>query len=663
MQLKILQEMYKKCIFHIVFVVLGAFNILSAQFEPNVLMKIGDTPVTLDEFKYIYEKNNGAEADYSRKSLNDYKELYIKFKLKVNEARAQKLDTIKSLIEELNGYKSQLTNSYLMDKEVLERLVNEVYERSATDVKVAHIFFQIQGSFNKEMVAAVEAKAADIYARLLAGADFEELAKEFSDDKLSSEDGGELGYFSAMMPSGFYNFETAMYNTQVGGITQPVRSKMGLHILKVLDKRPARGEIEVAHILVKKENNPKAKDTIDFVYNLLKQGQNFKEVAMSYSQDEKTARQGGKLPIFGINTYEKSFEDAAFSLENPGDFSQPIETSVGYHIISLIRKVDRDDFNTFRKKIEPKIKRDERYDIARKSLIEKIKKEGNFKENTALFDTWANSLTEDFLSYKWSAQYMDIYPQTLISFGDNFNYSLGDFAGYCRKNTKTRLRYEQSTKKPAEVARILLDEWADQKAIEYEQFNLENKYTDFKNLMREYEEGILLFEVTKINVWDKANTDTVGLYEFYEANKDKYVWEEKGILSTYYVNSDDAKLIAKIQKYAKKNPPDKVLKKFNKSEELISVLEEELERSNKKFVGMEWVSGYMTLPATDHNNKKTAFKKIERIIPSKRKTLKEARGYVVSDYQDKLERQWVQELRSKYLVRVNYELFEQIIKK
>ena len=651
-----------KSFFHIVFLSIGLHTAITAQFDPNVLMTVGDTPVTLEEFKYIYEKNNGAEADYSRKSLQDYKELYIKFKLKVNEARAQKLDTIKSLKEELNGYKSQLTNSYLMDKEVLERLVNEVYERSATDVNVAHIYFQLSAAFDQETTKNIEKKAADVHARLLTGADFEELAREYSDDRASAENGGELGYFTAMMPSGFYNFETAMYNTPVGSITGPVRTRMGLHILKVLDKRPARGEIEVAHIMIRKDND-NAVALINMVHSLLQEGQSFKELVRSYSQDENTSSNGGLLPVFGINVYEKTFEDAAFALQAPGEFSKPIETSAGYHIISLIRKINTDDYNTFRKKTEPKIKRDERYTLASKSLIEKIKKDGKFKENSDLFNKWTSGLNEEFLSYKWSAEYTDLYPQTLISFDNNFKYTLGDFAAFCRKNTKTRLKYEQSSSKPADVARVLLDEFSDQKAIEFEQHNLENKYTDFKNLMREYEEGILLFEVTKILVWDKANTDTIGLFEFYEINKDKYLWEEKAVLSTYFVNTDDSKVIAEVQKFAKKNPAEKVLKKFNKKSELITYTEEELERSHKSFAGMDWTAGYITLPAVDHKNKKTAFKKIEKIIPSKRKTLKEARGYVVADYQDKLEKQWVQNLRSKYLVRVNNELFEQIIKK
>ncbi len=630
----------------------------------EVLMTVNNRPVTVDEFRYIYEKNNGKDANYTKKSLDEYLDLYSKFKLKVARAKELQLDTIKSLQEELAGYKRQLANSYLTDKEILDHLLKELQERQTQDVRFKHILASVPEKAADSLNNAGLVKINKIKTEIDKGKSFEIAAKEYSDDKNSGANGGDLGFWTAMMPEGFYDLENSMYTLPIGKVSNPIKTRLGYHLIKVEEKRNAKGIISVAHIMIKKDDK-EAKMKIDEAYDRLMKGEDFALVCGNYSDDKQTNKSGGFLPVFGINTYENAFEEAAFNLAKDGDISKPILTKSGWHIIKRVKKIDYVmDYANFKKMNEGKIKRDERFLMAKKKLVDDIKKSSRYKENREVFNKYVSSLSDEFLTFKWTPESSAIeMKEPLISFGGDAPYSIADFASFCKKNTKTRLKYDKNPGVLKEVTESLLLEFSEEKAIDYEQKLLEIKYPDFKALMREYEEGILLFEATKRAVWDRANQDSVGLADFYQKNSNNYKTEEKGNLLVYTVATNDVKLAEKVLKYSMKNDVEKVLKKFNNKDKIVNYVEETLERSNPRFNDLKWeISSPSPLKKNEENGAFT-FSTITKIFPVRNKVLKEARGYVVADYQEYLEKEWIKELSNKYKIDVKSDVLNKLIKK
>lgn len=647
----------------VVLLVAGSISEAVAQQDP-VLFTVENEPVRLSEFQYIYGKNNGKDADYSRESVEEYLDLYIKFKLKVHKAREMKLDTIIALQKELEGYRKQLANSYLTDKEVLETLMKEVYERQKTDVEVKHILISISENAPESVVAANEKKATEIYNRIMRGESFEKLANTLSNDRNSSNKGGNIGFLTAMLPDGFYAVENAVYNMHPGEVSKPVRSKMGYHILKVESKRTARGEIEVAHILLRSQRKGKpvenVKERMDSIYNALVAGADFAKLAKQYSDDKVSQSKGGNIGKFGINRYEKGFEDAAFSLQNDGDFTQPIESSIGWHIIKRISKTEQEPYEKEKRKLQAKVMKDQRFEIAKQSMIDRIKSDANFKENPGALTNFIGMLDENFYSYQW--QVPNLMDELLFQFGTDGRYSVSNFATYCKNNNRVRLRLDKKAPLDKSV-RDMYDSYVNEQALSYEEQHLENKYPEFKSLMREYEEGILLFEATKINVWDKASSDTLGLNEFYSTRKNNYEWKERATVHEFKVKTLDDDVLKKVMKYAKRKSPEEVMNKYNIADStFVSYTEHIYERGSRELSGYKFKK--KSLSSVEKNERKgtSTFKKISAIQPSTLKTMSEARGYIVADYQDYLEKKWVSKLRNKYEVVVNKDELEQIIK-
>ena len=418
---------------------------ISGQDDP-VLFSVADENVRVSEFRYIYEKNNAENADYSKESLEEYLELYKKFKLKVKRAKDLGLDTVKTLQQELAGYRKQLAKSYLKDKEIADKLVNEVAERMQSDLAVSHIFVSAGQKSSTQTQMAAEEKINNIYDKLKQtnGKGFEDMAKTLSEDNVSATRKGALGYYTSPLPDGFYNFENAMYETPIGEFSEPVRSRMGFHIIKVTDKREARGEMEVAHILIRTKSRTKQTATIlaDSVYTLLNEGRNFENMAAKFSDDTKTKSNGGYLGFFGINQYEVAFEDAAFALEEDGTYTKPVESNLGFHIIKRISKRDNSDKERLIKRIQARINKNDRFEIAEQKMIEDVKEEAGFKEDILAFRRFSTSLDESFYSYKWQAPE---YEENLNVFSlGGKDFSLNGFAKYAKSNIRERLKFNKT---------------------------------------------------------------------------------------------------------------------------------------------------------------------------------------------------------------------------
>lgn len=650
--------MLSRCFSAICFVLISC--VLFGQKAPDpVLFSIDDNPVYVSEFEYIYKKTNGKNADFSKASLEEYLDLYTKFKLKVNKARGMQLDTIPALQKELDGYRNQLADSYLMDRNVTERLVEEVYERVKTDVKVRHIMI----GFDKNDPDTTQAYKAimAIKKKLDDGQDFIAVAKSDSQDPMAKKNGGDLGYITGLQLPGFYSIESAAYSTPEGAYSGPVKSSLGYHIIYVEDVRPARGKIEAAHILVriKKGESPDVSKTkIDEAYAKLKAGESFESLAKTYSDDKASASKGGSLGVFGISKYEASFENAAFGLQNDGDFSEPFQTSVGWHIIKRDRKIDIKTYKEEKSGLTARVKRDPRFEIAKKSMIQGIKERSSYKENKNELDRFVKTLDKTFLSRQWKPASFKKDVE-LFSLG-SISGSLSQFVDYLKKNPNDRSKYGKGSKFE-ESAYAMFEDFVNEKAIEYEKGQLSNKYPEFKSLMREYEEGILLFEATKMLVWDKASEDTTGLKTFYENNKGQFMWDERAEIDLYSLKTTNEKVSKKAYKLASKKSSEKALSVINKGGELLTVTTMTIEKSRlKPDMGLAWKKG--SVSPKKINGDVISFSKVRAIVPSAQKTLMESRGYVVAGYQDYLEKQWVDSLKKEYKVEINENAFKSLIK-
>ena len=642
-------------------IILIVATTLSAQSDDAVLMTVAGQEVTVGEFRYIYEKNNGDGANYSTMSLNEYLDLYTKFKLKVAEAKSMGLDTVAVLNKELDGYRKQLADSYIMDKEVVKALTKELYNRKKEDIRLSHILISISKRANAGEIDSKRKAALDIFNRIKRGEDFATLAKKYSEDKTSGAMGGDFGWLTAKLPSGFYDFENAMYSLKNGEVSELIRSPLGWHIMKVTDRRPARGKMKVAHILKRtdKANPTIAKKEIDRIFAELANGADFAELAKKNSDDDKTAKKGGELAPFGIKVYEGAFEEAAFALDNDGDNSHAIKTKIGYHIIKRIEKIDLEDYPQFEAKTLASLKKDSRYETQKERVVEEIKENAGYKLNQKTLDNFVKAQTPEIYTYKWKAT--GLKDDVLFTYGGKKDYMLSEFMTYLKSNTRMRLRYDK--KDPiAESVEKMLEGYVKETTLKYEQSNLENRHPEYKSLMREYEEGILLFEASKQEVWDKASQDTLGLYTYYEANKTDYMWLPRADVVTYTVTTKEENKAKDVYKCAKKKNDEKLLEKFNKKEKVLSSEINKVERASKSLGKIEWKEGARSEFTFDEKKGEATFNKILKIYKPMIKTLEEARGYVIADYQDQLEKEWVKRLKTKYEVKLNKDVVNQLKK-
>mgnify|MGYP001046518955 FL=1 len=653
-----------------IYILLSLFcaSYLFAQKTDPVLFTVENNPVHVSEFKYIYSKTNGDKADFSKKSLEEYLDLYTKFKLKVQKGKDLKLDTLDSYKKELEGYRQQLAGSYLIDKEVTDKLVEEAYQRTKKDVSISHIFFSCEKDAPSRDTLAVYSRAMDAKRRLDSGTiSFEDLAKEVSDDKSAKENGGLLGYLTAMLPNGFYSLENGIYALGKGQVSAPIRTDLGYHLIKINDIRDARGEVEIAHILVRKnelQSYELGKLKIDSLYGLLQNGSNFEELAKMFSEDKATSSKGGYVGVFGINRYEKPFEDAAFALTKDGEYSKPFKSTAGWHILKRISKKDIPNFDIAKRRLKPLVLKDGRHELSKKALIAKIKKENNFEVYPNVVSDFAKTLnSEEFLSHKWKSPEAR-NNKVAFKLADK-SYTVADVADYMEKSGRRRLSMNKEI--PMEEAtNSLFNEMIDETCVKYEEGMLEKRYPEFKSLMREYEEGILLFEATKNIVWDKASADTVGLQQYYDAHKNAYKWDDRAVVKQYTIKDASKVRVKEVQDFVKKNDSEKVLERFNEKdkETLLAVQDKTFEKGRNKVVdATTWKEGEMSQIETDPRGRSVVFYVVEKILPSSLKSLNEARGYVVADYQDFLEKKWVEELQSKYKVKVNKDVLESLIKK
>lgn len=636
---------------------------VSAQTDDPVLFSVDGVPVHNSEFLYIYNKNNAGSPDYSAEKVNEYLELYKKFKLKVHHARQSKYDTIPRLKTELNGYRDQLAATYLNDNSVMGRLAAEAFERMKKEAEISHVLIRMRKNPSPSDTARAYKRAMNVYQSLATTTtDFAEVAKKMSEDKGNKDRGGYIGYVRATLPKGYYALETAIYNMMPGNITKPVRSPRGYHIVKLHSLRDAQPEMNIAHILVKKkknspDNNEGAKRKINDMYDRITKGVPFEQVAAKESQDAETSRKGGRIGFVKLSEYDQEFEKAALALANDGDVSAPVETRIGFHIIKRLGIKELNDFQRAKRNIENEIRLTERQDKARNAMINRIKSEESYVLKKNALNTLMHRIDKDkFFGIRWQRP-ETLNDEMLFEFGNGTSRSTMDFVSYLEKNPKQRMQLKRQTK--AQAIQKMLDDYVGDVCLAIEKSQLEAKHPDFASLMREYEEGILLFEVTKNTIWDKASTDTIGLNKYFDANRTKYVSPERIEVGQYTLIKSDEKTAKKIAKKVRKLTPEAAKAAYPKLEYKTFAFD----KGDDRAAGLLWKVGKVTKPRLiDEKGKVYQFTKTLKTMPSRPKELSECRGYVISDYQEVLENQWVDTLRSMYPIKVNESALKQIIK-
>lgn len=632
-----------------------------------IIFTVDKQPVTVGEFEYVYTKNNiNNQADYSEKSLTDYLTLYENFRLKVREAEALKLDTISSLKGELEGYRKQLAKSYLTDKEITDRLIQEAYDRSKQEVNVSHILVGCEEGANPADTLAAYNKALDYRARLLKGEDFAKLAKESAEkdkgDPSAKDNGGSIGWFTVFQT--VYPFESAAYTLKPNEISGPVRTQFGYHIVKLNKTRPAQGEIHVAHILLKfgekatDAEKAKLKTKADSIYNALMAGKaKWDDAVNAFSEDRTSKNKKGELQWFGVGRMMPEFEEAAYALKKDGEISKPVKTAYGWHIIKRLELRAIPPFAEVKADFKKKVERDSRSSVAKTKLIERIKRDNRFSESLVTKRQFFDAIDTNVIrSGNLKADSIKFGDETLF-FLANKPYKTKDFAEYLQRNAKHR-----NDKNRDGLLAEYYDNWVNQKCLDYEESMLDKKKPEFASLMKEYRDGILLFELTDRQVWGKATKDTTGLQAFYEGNKTKYMWKERADVEIFNCSdkkiADDAYALAKAGKSG-----EEIQKELNKegSTSKVSVISGKYEKGQYDVVDKTtWKKGLE--PINKLNDSSYQFVLVKDIVKPEPKTLKEAKGYAVSDYQEYLEKNWLAELRQKYPIEVDQAVFRSLIK-
>ncbi|MCB9255511.1 MAG: peptidylprolyl isomerase [Chitinophagales bacterium] len=645
----------KKLILFLSFIVQLSF---AQNLDDETLFTVAGKEVKVKDFVRVYTKNNiNNQADFSKASLEDYLNLFVNFKLKVLEAENLKMDTIKSIQNELRTYQKQLAQNYINDKEVSEDLIKEAYERSKVEVDVSHILIRWPKEFPTSTDSLNTLKAIKNIKKQVTVANFNKVAKEKSQDPSAKENEGRLGFLTVLQT--VYPFENAMYTTPVGSISEPVASQFGYHLVLVHATRPTRGKMRTAHLFIKsketdnEEKQANAKKKIDEIYKELVSGAiDFDAAVQKYSEDSKTKFQNGLLPELSSGEMIPSFADVAFSLEKDGDFSEPVQTPIGWHIIKRISKTDIKDYEEASNELEKRVERDSRSNVAVEKSIEDTKQRFGFNTNAKNLNEVLDALAKSYSDEKYKIENQSL-DKVIFKIGDKL-FTQKDFIIY----TKASFNKNPNLENINESLKAHYNKYQNSKLQEFREQHLAEISEDYKNLMQEYHDGILLFELTDQEVWSKAVIDTMGLRSFYNQNKMNYMWKERAEYSKYFF-SNESSANKGIKLLSKGKDAEQVLSKLNKKEKLVSVKTYKVEEPALVDLGLEWKEGSNNTQVLEDGA--ISYLKVDRILSPEPKLLQETRGYVISDYQNYLEKQWIAALKAKYPLELNDKVFKSLI--
>lgn len=630
--------------------------LISFSASAQTLFYYGNDSVSSKDFLRAYNKNKTNVR--TEKAFRDYLNLYIASRLKIKEAKERRYDTLPQMVSDLDNLRQQILPNYLNDKEAVNKLVDEAFTRSQKDIHLAHIFVSFQQNGVVDTVAALK-KLADVQDKLKKGTPFAEVAKQYSDDPSAKQNGGDLDWITVFtLP---YALENLAYSTPVGKTSTVYKSKSGYHILKNLGERKDPGRIKASEILIafppgaSEELKTANKKLADSLYNLLLKGEDFGALATRFSNDVISSASNGQMQEFGVGEYDPVFENTVYSLQKNA-ISKPFLTSHGYHIVKLTAKVppvaksDARGMETLRSKVE----QSDRIATTKAALAARIMKQAGYKKEP--FNTnelWAFS--DSALNYKKPTIPIQVKGTTqLMTIGDKKIHA-SDWISYAQT---FRYKNDGSGIKPYPQ---VWDEFVQAMALAYYQANLEKYNPEFKEQIDEFRDGNLFFEIMQREVWGPAQSDSIALVKYYENNKDKYNWKSSVDAVIFYANDlESAKTFSSELKKAPSSWHD-----------LVGNYEEKIAADSSRFeVGqipnpakLNLQPGAITNPVINKADNTASFAYVIRNYnkPEPR-SFADARGLVINDYQTELEKNWVEQLKKKYPVRVNQAVLNDLIK-
>lgn len=564
----------------LVFLTTSLITSVSAQ----VVFSYGKQKVTKNQFLHAYQKNN-SDTTGGTLSYNEYLELYLRFKLKVQAALDAGMDTLPEQLAELDAFKIQLAESFMKDDASLNMMIDEAFERSLVDIHLSHIFIPVPVDAPDSIVQAAKKTIDSLHAILNSGASFKELASKYNSP--------DLGWITCFVLP--YDLENLAYSTKPGSVSAPLRTKAGFHLFKNEGQRKAVGKVRVAQILFAVRPNtpghtkPDMKKKADSVYQALTNGADFGQLVEQYSDDNLSWKTGGELPDFGVGDYDPGFEKMAFSLAKDSQITQPFETTFGFHILKRLHAIpviEDKNLREYRDLLKEKIERSDRMTVAQSKLVNHIR----------------NLVGKDMPA------------------GQSANDSA--VLGFYRKN-------------------------------------IEKYNSEYAEQLAEFKDGNLLFNIMQKKIWDPASADSTSQLGFYNSHPDKYWWEQSADALIVTTPSPDS--VGFLQETIKSSPASwRQISASSGNSILIDSGRFELsqlpivERTN-------FTEHLVTAPVNNELDHTATFSYIIRLHRDKeRKEFNEARGAVITDYQDALENIWIAELKKKYPVKINRKVLKSL---
>ncbi|MGY8933698.1 MAG: peptidylprolyl isomerase [Flavobacteriales bacterium] len=627
-----------------------------SQKKNNVLLTIDTEPVYSSEFKHVFNKNLDLVIEESQKNVDGYLDLFIDYKLKIAEAYAQNLDKNELYIKEFGKYEDQLSKKYIIDKRIASQLIDEAYERGKEEINADHILVLV--NFNdppKDTLIAYN-KIKIAYDKAVSGEDFETLVVNYSEEPGAKKSKGKLGYFTVFQM--LYPFETAAYNTKVGGVSKITRTAFGYHIIKINDRRVKKPKINVSHIMVfsnkdKKVENPE--DRINELYAMIMQGESFENVAKQFSEDKSTGKIGGQIKTFGPGDLRApQFEKAAYSIKNDGAILAPIKSSFGWHIIRLNEKFTLPSFEEQKPEIEKNINSGARENFLLHAINNKIISKYGYEEGLSYSPYFNTYLTDSIFKRNW--EYTPVaYNETLFTIGDK-KVKYDEFAIYIRDRQLLLKRYSDKNA-------LLLDmynNFKNETIKNYYKERLEIENEDYAMIINEYRNGLLVYDVMKNNIWQVAKLDSIGLKQYYEDTKGNYMWKER--VDTDIISSTNEVSAKKAQELLNEGMEMTKIKELLNIDGKVNVIITsgiyEVDQ-NELPEGIEIKEGVSEIYKRDNSS---VVVNVKEVIPPSIKEFVNVRGIVLSNYQSEIENRWIKSLRDKYKVEINKKSLKRIKK-
>lgn len=619
----------------------------------DVLFTVDGDSIYTSEFIRVYNKNLDLVQDESQKDVDEYLTMFINYKLKLKEAKSLGFDKKPSYIRELATYKQQLAQNFITDSNVTDALVEEAYERVLNEVEASHILVRI------DQDASVQ-DTLDAYSTILKFRDraikegFETVRKEVHNGQTIF--GEDLGYFSGFKM--VYPFETAAYNTKTGEISQPFRTQFGYHIVYVKNKRKSRGERTVAHIMVVDKNgdsianNPEIR--IRDIYKKLNQGEDFEALAKQFSDDTNSAPRGGLMsPFTAGQISSQEFEEVAFALDSIGEVSKPFKSNFGWHIVKLYDKKPVEPFQNLKPQLEAQVKRDDRSKIIDKALHDKLKAKYHVSNHQPALAYFASLLNENYFKRSWQLP-ADFESDKIVFKINDKPFTYKDFGDYLVKNQGNATVKETYI----DIVTKAYNSFLNTSLVQYQEANLENENKDFANIVSEYRDGLLLFDLMENVIWNTTASDSLEIQKFYESHKENYFFPER--MDAVVASSAKQNIIKRVSKLLASNMGLDDIKNLVNTNGDVQVL----------FTSDVMDVSHQAVP-NDFELKKGISKiyrhhdafvvvQVKDVMSKKSKTFEEAKGEVISDYQVSKEHKWLGELKTKYKVEVNQESLNKV---